>query len=106
MNLCRAYEQQEQGICTKWRYFERPGGEDEGREGCWLSSQNVRQGYEHSFAYKYVRDNASVDAQSEIATVLHENEAQVNEALDAMQKEWLRTQPQIVTAASETGMEP
>ena len=106
VNLCRAYEQQEQGICTKWRYFERPGGEDEGREGCWLSSQNVKKGYEHSFPYKNVRHYASVDAQSEIATVLHENEAQVTEVLEEMRNEWLDPQLQIVTSASETGMEP
>ena len=101
VNLCRAIEQHEQGICTKIRYFETPG-----REDCWLSSQNVKKGYEHTFPYKNVKEYASVDAQSEIATVLHENEAQVTEVLQAMQKEWLSSQLQIVTAASETGMEP
>ena len=106
VNLCRAYEQHEQGICTKWRYFETPGREDPGREDCWLSSQNVKKGYEHGFAYKNVRHYASVKTQSELATVLHENEAQVTEVLQAMQNEWLSSQLQIVTTASETGMEP
>ena len=106
VNLCRAYEQQEQGICTMWRYFERPRGEDEGSETCWLSSQNVKKGYEHSFPYKNVQEYASVDAQSEIATVLHENEEKVTEVLQRMRNEWLNLQLQIVNTASETVMEP
>ena len=66
------------------RFFET------GDNGCILSAENVAVGSENCEAFRKLRENASIDAQFEMQTFLHEHEQEVSELATIIKQDFLR----------------